>query len=350
MPIVSEQQLKANIKAGNILNTYFIFGDDTYLKKNYVDKIIDKTVDRNDDFNFLRFEGECNLQEVYDAKEQFPMMSDKKCVVLIDYDFEGADKSDYEKLVLLLSEPNETTVFIYWCNNFSFDEKRSEKFKGLVSATEKGGGMAVSIGHRTAADLVKVLSDGAKKRGTEFANGAASYLIESCSEDINILLSELEKLCSYSKCKPITREMIDKVCVKTVEASVYSLSNEIISLNPNAALKILDDLYALRVEPLAVLHTISSTFIDIKRAMAAKTAGLRIDDLAERFDYKNKKFALEKAARQTGKFDNKKIEYCLSELIEADKLLKSFSNNDRIVLETLILRLIYIISKGEKID
>ena len=137
MAIASEQQLKANISAGNILNTYFIFGDDTYLKKNYVDKIIDKTVDRNDDFNFIRFEGECNLQEVYDAKEQFPMMSEKKCVVLMDYDFEDADKSDFEKLILLLSEPNETTVFIYWCNNFSFDvilttEKYSSKL-GLSS-------------------------------------------------------------------------------------------------------------------------------------------------------------------------------------------------------------------------
>ncbi len=350
MPVASEQQLKANIKAGNILNTYFIFGDDTFLKKTYVDKIIDKTVDRNDDFNFLRFENECDLQEVYDAKEQFPMMCDKKCIVLMDYDFEGADKSDFEKLILLLSEPNDTTVFIYWCNNFQFDEKKSEKFKKLVAATENGGGMAVSVGHRTAADLVKVLAEGAKKRGTEFANGAASYLIESCSEDINILLSELEKLCSYSAGKPITREMIDKVCVKTIEASVYSLANEIISLNANSALKILDDLYALRVEPLAVLHTVSSTFIDIKRAIAAKTAGMGINDLAEKFDYKNKKFALEKAARQASKFDNKKIEYCLEELVLADKDLKSFSGNDRIVLETLILRLIYIISKGEKID
>ena len=55
MLIASEQQLKANVSNGNILNSYFIFGDDTFLKKLYVDKIIDKTVDRNDDFNFVSF-------------------------------------------------------------------------------------------------------------------------------------------------------------------------------------------------------------------------------------------------------------------------------------------------------
>ncbi len=350
MPIATEQQLKANIKASNILNTYFIFGDDIFLKKNYVDKIIDKTVDRDDDFNFIKFEADCSLQEVYDAKEQFPMMSDKKCVLLIDYDFEDAAKSDYEKLQLLLSEPNETTVFIYWCNNLSVDERYSERFKGLVAATENGGGMAVSLGHRTSHDLIKVLGESAKKRSAEFAPGAAAYLIECCSEDINILLNELEKLSAYSNGKPITRDMIDFVCVKTVEASVYSLTNEIISLNISTSLKILDDLYSLRVEPLVILHTISSNFVDIKRAMASKAVGMRINDVVDKFDYRTKRFAVEKAARQALKFTERKIQLCLNELLAADKQLKSFSDNDRTVLETLIIRLIYIISKGEKID
>ncbi len=350
MPIASEQQLKVNLNSGNILNTYFIFGEDTYLKKLYVDKIIDKTVDRADDFNFLTFEGECSLQQVYDAKEQYPMMAEKKCVLLTDYDFEEASKADFEKLVLLLKEPNDTTVFILWCNNLSVDEKRSARFKELVAAAESSGGIAAGVNHRTREELIKVLQDGAKKRGTQFASGAAAYLIESCTEDINILLSELEKLCAYVGSDVITRDTIDAVCVKSIDASVYSLTGEIIALNTAAALKLLDNLYDMRIEPMIILHAISSNFIDIYRAMSAANAGMSIGALAEAFDYKNRKFALEKASRQAGKFTNKSMKFCLNALTETDKRLKSFSANDRVALEELIIRLIYIISKGENLD
>ena len=350
MPIASEQQLKTNISNGNILNSYFIFGDDTYLKRLYVDKIIDKTVDRSDDFNFISFTDDCSLQEVYDAKEQFPMMAERKCVLLTDYDFEEASKADFEKLLLLLSEPNNTTVFIFWCNNFEVDQKKSARFKELVAATEKGGGIAANLTHRTAGELVKVINDGAKKRGTQFANGAAAYLIECCSEDINILLSELEKLCAYAGDKLITRDMIDLVCVKSIDESVYALTNEIISLNASAALKLLDNLYDMRVEPMVILYAISANFVDIYRAMAGVNAGIKVGSLVEIFEYGNKKFALEKAARQCSKFNSARIKYCLNALVDADKRLKSFSASDRVVLEELIIKLIYIISKGENID
>ncbi len=350
MPIALEQQLKGNVNGGNILSTYFIFGEDTYLKKLYVDKIIDKTVDRADDFNFLRFEGECSLQQVYDAKEQFPMMSDKKCVLLTDYDFEEASKSDFERLVLLLSEPNDTTVFVYWCNNVDVDTKRSTRFKELVKAVELAGGIAAELNHRSSGELIKVLQDGAKKRGTQFSSGAAAYLIESCTEDINVLLSELEKLCAYANGGLITREMIDTVCVKSIDASVYALTAEIIAQNSASALKLLDSLYSMRVEPMIILHTISSNFIDIYRAMAGLNAGVSINFLAEQFDYNNRQFVLEKASHQARKFTVNSMKFCLNALVDADKRLKSFAVNDRVVLEELIIRLIYIISKGENLD
>ncbi len=350
MPVVSEQVLKANIKNKNILNTYLIFGEDTYLKKLYVDKIIDSTVDKSDEFNFIRFESDCDLQQVYDAKEQYPMMAEKKCVVLTDYDFEACGKADFEKLTQLLSEPADTTVFILWCNNFSVDEKRSDRLKKLITATEQGGGMAVSLNHRTREDLVRVLCEGAKKRGTEFLQGVASYLIESCSEDINVLLSELEKLCAYVNGAPISKETVDLICVKSVDASVYNLVGEIISLNTANALKLLDSLYDMRVEPMIILHTVSSNFIDIYRALSGMQSGVSIGALAADFGYGNRKFVLEKASRQASKFTNEKMRLCLNELVDADRRLKSFSADDRVVLEELIIRLIYIISKGESID
>ncbi len=349
MAIANEQILKTNIKNGNILSTYFIYGDDAFLKKLYVDKIIDSTVERDDEFNFIRFESECDLQLVYDAKEQYPMMAEKKCVLLTDYDFEECSKADFEKLQQLLSNPLDTTVFIFWCNNLKFDEKRSSRLKALISATEQSGGMAARLGYRTREELVRVISDGAKKRGAQFSSGVAAYLIDACSEDITVLLSELEKLCAYVQGGTITRETVDLICVKSVDASVYNLTGQILALNTAGAIKMLDNLFDMRVEPMIILHTISDNFIDIYRSLCAAHEQKSISSVAEDFGYGNRKFALEKASRQTGRFDSKKIKFCLNELVDADRRLKSFSANERVVLEELIIRLIYIISKGERI-
>ena len=114
MPICYEQQLKSSLEQGRLHGVYLFFGDDLYLKNLYLDKIISKAEVKDDIFNLHIFESSTELQQVYDAVLQFPMMSDKKCVILKDYDFEDADKEDYDRLVALLKENIETAVFILW--------------------------------------------------------------------------------------------------------------------------------------------------------------------------------------------------------------------------------------------
>ena len=98
------------------------------------------------------------------------------------------------------------------------------------SVSEKNGGVTVQLDHRSASELVKMLTDGAKKRGCVMSPSAARLLIETSGEDINTLASELEKLCFYAPGSEITEKHIENVAVKTVEASVYELSSFIFSI------------------------------------------------------------------------------------------------------------------------
>ncbi len=350
MAVCFENMLKNSLKAGTLLNTYFIFGNDAYLKKLYVDKIINKCVSRDDVFNFAQFTDDCDLQAVYDFKEQYPLMSDKKCAVICDYDFEHAQKSDFDKLADMLSNPNDTTVLIFWCNNVTFDAKKSDKAKKLISATEKGGGMAVQLDHRSIAELKKMLISSAEKQGVAFANGAADYLIESCGDDINILHTELTKLISFVKQGVISKETIDRVCVKSVEASVYNLSKEIFAKNLGGAMRLLDELFWLKTEPQIILHSIFSSFIDAYRVYAAANDGVTTAEAAKQFGYGNRAFVLEKISYTAKKITPQMYSLAFSEILRAEAALKGFSVNERTVIEELIVRLVYILSKGEKLD
>lgn len=350
MAVCFENMLKNSLSGGNILNAYFIFGNDAYLKRQYVDKIIDAVVDRNDVFNYSFFTDSADMQEVYDTVEQFPMMSEKKCVVLADYDFERASKNDFEKLIEILSNVPDTSVFIVWCNNFEFDIKKSNKTKKIINAVEKSGGMAAQIDHRTVAELKKMLEKGALKRGTSFELGAAQYLIETCSEDINVLISELEKLCAYANGDKITKQMVDAVCVKSLDASVYSLSKEIFALNVTGAMNLIDELIFMRTEPTIILHSIFSVLIDAYRVYLGQNAGINIPTVAKDFGYGSREFVLTRLPSNIKRLDNRQFDLCFNAVIEADAALKRFGAEQRTVLEELIIRLIYILQKGEDID
>lgn len=349
MAIVNEAALKAKIKAQNS-NVYILLGNDGYLKQTYAKKIGDMCAEENDIFNYHKFSGDCDLQEVYDAVLQFPMMCDKKFVILTDYDFEGCSKSDFEKLCTIISETPDTCIFVLMFSALQITVKKNNKLAKLVTAAEKNYGIAAELNHRTVPELVKMLVNGANKRGCRFDSAAARYLVETVGEDINTLKNEMEKLCAYSNKGEITRQTVDLVCTKTVEANIYSLSKQIIECNMPNAIKLLDELFYLKVEPIIILSTVSGFYVDMYRAFLAKSRGLQAATVAEDFGYKGREFVIRNAIADSKRFDDNKFNLSFDALRKADKALKSFGGSPRIILEQLVVRLSYIAVKGECLD
>lgn len=349
MPAISEQILKNEIKKAQ-KNIYILFGDDGYLKKLYADKIIDMYVEKDDIFNYQSFYSDCDLQEVYDAVLQFPVMSDKKVVILTDYDFEKCKKSDYDKLSTVLAEVPDSCIFILLYDALPIVVKKNTKLSKLMAIAEKNNGIVTQLDYRTVPELAKMLENGAKKRGCVLAPNTAKYLVEMVGEDINTLKNELYKLCAFVGKGEITKQTVDEVSVKTVEASVYSLSKQIIEYNTTAALKTLDELFYLKVEPIIILSTISGFYVDMYRAFVGKERGMNATEIAKEFGYFGREFVIRNAMQDTRKFDHKRFELSFNALRMADKCLKSFSGDDRTVLEQLVVKLGFIALKGEDID
>lgn len=350
MAVINEEAFKARIKADGLAPVYIIFGDDGYLKKMYVDRLCKMTADKDDVFNYARFGADCDLQEVYDFIWQLPVMSDKKCAVLCDYDFEHCSKSDFDKLLSLAADGCDTSLLIIWFDSTEIDPKKNSKFKKLVSAAEKCGGAAAELNHRRAPELVKMLTDGAAKRGCKLERSAAAYLVETAGEDINTLVNELEKLCCYLPNGEITKSAVEYVCTKTPEASLYNLSKQIFAGRSGEALKTLDELFFMRFEPMMILYAVSSPYVDMYRLYALKKGGADKKEISELFGYKGREFLIDRAAQNLRLFDLKRLSLSFSALLDADRQLKSFGADERIILEQLVIRLIYITAKGEAVD
>ena len=350
MPEIYENALKSSLIRGEISPVYVLHGDDSYLVNHYEKIIIEKTCGNDNDFDLQKFERDVDLQAVFDAVNQFSMLGGKKCVILSDYDFEASSKNDFDRLLLLLSEKYETSTLVLKYDAIQFDASHSARAKKMISAVESAGGCSVTLNHRSDSDLAKLLINGAKRRGKQMDSSVARFMIENCGVDINTLMRELEKVCLFAEDRVITKEQVDLVCVKSIDASVYEYAKMIINCNTLGAINTLNDLFYMRVEPIVIIYTAASAFIDIARVIAANKSGNTNSDIAKDFSYGKKTFVIERAARNARKFNNKTLLLCLNEILNADSLIKSYSQDDKYILEEMTVKLIHIIANGESID
>lgn len=348
--MLNERTLKSSLDSGAILPTYIIVGNDAYLKKQALDRIVNAVGVKNDEINFIPFEGNVPLQNVYDELYGFPFMADKKCVVLSDFNIDDSSSFEFENLISLASEHPDTSIFVLYYQALSFDLKKSERLKKLIAAVEKSGGTEILLDHRTHEELARQLSAAAKKQGALLTPQNASYLINTCSADIQTLLNELSKLVAFTKGAEITKDIINKISVKSVETSIYDLAAKIMAGDSNGAIKVLDDLFFMKLPVDLIVYNISSAFVDMFRAAASAEKGFKPEEFAADFKMKGREFVLSRAVENFRRYDYRKLDLSFDALLWAEGKIKSYSSNEKIVLEELIVKLIYIMKTGEALD
>lgn len=127
-------------------------------------------------------------------------------------------------------------------------------------------------------------------------DSTASYLIEISGDSLNVLFNEIEKACNFAgQGNEITREDIDKIAVRSLEAKVFDLSKLLLSQNAQGALELLHTLMLQKAEPIDIFGVILMSFVDIYRAKTALSGGENVTYPAKIFDYRNKEFRLTNA-------------------------------------------------------
>ncbi len=336
MPILNEAALKEKLKE-NPVGIYLIYGEESYLKKIYIEKIISKTVDPAfEDFNFHTFDGkESTLSDIYESAGAVPMMAETKCVLVKDFPLDNLDENGFEQLETVLSDNPDDCALIF---SFVAHEPKGAKWNKAVKLFEKYG-FAVKLDKKTANDLVKMLESGAKKRGKPFDKGVASYLITCVGSDLNTLLNETEKVCAYAQSELVRKSDVDAVCIKSLDAKVFDMIKDLTAGRFDSAFRKLSLLFEQREDEFQILGALIAQYSDIYRAKAAVKAGERADAVAKYYNYAGKEFRLSNAARNGSSLSFENIGECIEILQWADTTLKSSALDKRLVLEQTVVKL-----------
>lgn len=335
--LVTEAALNSELKAGKLRRVYYLYGEEIYLTGLYADRIV-KTAggEESDGLNFLRLRGVPSMDSLSDFAESMPFFAEHKCVKITDLDAEDLDNDQLKALISLIEQLPDTTVLVIAQTGLAVDDKKPKaKTKKLVQTVEKHGAvckMQFLPLEKTAAMAAKK----AARSGCTLSHDNAIHLAELCGGSLTIIQNEVDKLCAYQQSGELSRDAIDALTPRQIDVSVYALADNLLSGRPGQAYKMLDDIFAQRVEPIIIMAALSGTFVDFYRAKLGQQARKSSADAARDFGYYGRAFVMNNAYRSVQRLSERFIKDCIGVLFRTNLLMNSSKMNSRLLLERAI--------------
>ena len=267
-------ELKKQIKSGEINGLYLLYGKEVYIKDSYVKKISELIDDGGmPDFNKIVFDGEkADISEIDDAIESFPMMCEKKLVLIKDSKIFSKAKEDIKQYwTTRLDSIPDYVVLV-------FDEKEIDKRSALFKKVSKIG-TSVEFEVMNENDTVTWVERQVLNSGKKIDKSVAQYFVSVCDEGLSNVKNELDKLLSYCD-KQIGKRDVDKIVSKAVGVRVFELTNHIMAKNADGAIKILTDLKTVKEPAFKLLYLLSGTFDKMLRCSLLLAEGNSYSDIA----------------------------------------------------------------------
>lgn len=145
----------------------------------------------------------------------------------------------------------------------------------------------------------------------------ARYLVECCGSGMQELINELRKVIEYAGAGgTITKESIDKLCIKQIQAIIFDLTDYLGARNVGKALEILKKLEYNKEPVQKILITLYNHF---KKLYIVKISNEYKTNLAESMNLKpNQMFLTRKYSEQARYFSKEELRKIMEELINLD--------------------------------
>ena len=340
--MIGYEELQNELKKSIIHNCYIFCGMEEQLIKESVKSICNKTI--NGDFfdlNYAKFDGtNVEFETILNACETMPFMNDRKIVVIYRASFlsdnknktTGGDSDEgiFKNLSKYVDNLPPYCVLIMYYVYQGDREKISSKVKKL--------GQKVCVG-----EFNKLKGMMLEKRGKfifdkmckNIGKAELSLFCSIVDNNIEVVTSEIEKLCAYTLGREIKKEDIIFLLPKKSDNDIFDLVDYISQKKVEKALGILNELIFRGEKSTVVLSMIERQFKLIFLIKLGLENGKTKDNLIS--ELKLHPYICEKMIMQSKKFTVKGLQNALMSCLETEKTLKSLSFDNKIEMELLII-------------
>ncbi len=298
------QKMNQLLAEKSFAGVYLFHGPEEYFKDYYCGKIKEMTVG-DDVLNYTKYTTKTDPLDIIEICNGYPMFAEYKMVVVCESEFFGG-KGDNDDLVEFISQIPETTILI-------FRESKADKRSKLYKAVESYG-VIFNCERQKPEMIIKLLAKAAKSKNRNISQDAAQLMVMGIGNDMERLLSELEKLALLTQDNEIISEAhVRDACALSLSSKIWDLTDAIAGNNKEKAFVYLKSLLDAREPAEMILFSITKNFINLYNAKTLHDQGNNYNQIAAILG--TPEFVARKACQQASKMNLKslseKIEYCL---------------------------------------
>ncbi|MBE6888303.1 MAG: DNA polymerase III subunit delta [Ruminococcaceae bacterium] len=278
-----------------------------------------------------------DLDELSDLAQTVSFFGDR-LIIIKDFDISDLADNYVEELCRIIDDSEGTHFAIV----LTYEDEKSlsaKKYAPLMELAQKQG-VYHQIKEIDDKYLVDISIEKAKSLGTSLDKATATYIVQNVGKNIGLVLNEVEKYCAACNYTKISREDIDAIGVKTLEARIFDVIDLICNKKPVKALETLNLLYSQGTDEIAVLGALATSFIDIHRCKLAKKKGTGYQTVHQDFEKRSNAYRYQKAMNNANKFSEKGLEEIISLMLKTDISLKSSSVEKRHLIDILVTQII----------
>ena len=317
------------IEKNGLKNFYLLYGSEVYLKNYYISQIQKKIIP-NDflDMNLNVFNDDA--KKIIDAAMALPFMNNYRLIIIKDSDFFYSGKKDDVDLILKYINDFPETSIIIFCE--SKIDKRNRLYKKICELGE-----CLEIKKPSDKELTNWIIKICQAQNKLISQDNASLILKNINGDMIFIKNELDKIISYKKNSDIiTREDIDLLCVKSMDAKIFELVADIANKNLEAALINYNNLLFLKEQPLVILSMIARQFILVFQTKIFSQEQKKLDAIANLLGVKN--FVVIECLKQAKNFSCEQLINLIKACLDIDYKIKTGKLIDKLAIESLIIK------------
>ena len=274
------------------------------------------------------------LDDVITEATYISIFSEKKIIIVKNANFFGSSKEndvEIERLQAYMENPISLTTII-----FTTYEKIDMRKKVTKSFKEKY--KIISVNNISLDDMSNKIRAYVKKNGYSISTDAIQFIMNGCLNNYDLAYNELNKLfLFYNKPQEILLDDVKNIISRSLIDNNFKFVEAVIEKNMNKASKILEDLYSLKVDPIALLMLLAREYRLMYSVLILMSEGYRKLEVAKELGLQD--WQVEKLLKTSAKYYKDDLADYIKQLAIIDFKIKSGNLDKFLALKTFLLKI-----------
>lgn len=321
------KSLQEDLKTGNFKKAYLLFGEESYLRQQYKEKLIKALNPQEDTMNFTRYEGKgIEVREMIDLCETMPFFAECR-VILVENS--GFFKNKCEELADYMKTLPDYIRMIFVEEEV---DKRSRMYKAI-----KAQGRVTEFARQDEKSLMRWAAGILGREGRKIKTSDMELFLTKTGTDMGNIRMELEKLIAYTQGRDVvTSSDIEAVCTTQTANKIFDMVRAVTEKNQKRALELYYDLLTLKEPPMRILFLLAKQFHQLFLSKKMAEEGLSQPEIASRLGVPS--FVARNIMACARAYSAEELQKAEEDFVEAEEAVKTGRLQDLLSVELLIVK------------